>query len=147
MENNKELNKYAKLSLISVTLAGIFTSIHHYYEIGPNVLILISLIVILPIVLIKWFKYTRSKVALLTYGLISAWIVIGFGLVDGLFKHTLKVLGSYMSVLLRNLHGGNLPLPQINLLFEGTAILTFIASMFAAYYSCKFIKEVYNDKA
>jgi hypothetical protein len=139
--NNKELNKYAKLSLVSIMLAGIFASIHNYYEMGSHALILMSLIVILPIILIFWFKYTKSKVALSIYGLISVWIVIGFGLVDGLFKHTLKILSGYGLVFLKNLHGGNIPLPQFNIIFEGTALLTFIASIFVAYYSYKFIKK------
>lgn len=140
MNNDKRnLDRYAILSLLSVTLAGIFALIHRYYELGSVTLIFIFLVVIFPSILVLWFKHSRNRVALWIYGLISLGIVIVFGLVDGLFNHIFGLLGRYMSFLFRNLHGGNLPLPRFNIILEGTAILTFVASMFVLYYNHRFI--------
>jgi hypothetical protein len=146
MENLIE-NKYAKLSLISVTLTLMITSAHHIYELGPRLLILVPLLImmLLPSVFMLWFKHTRHKVALLAYGLFNAFVITGFGITDGLLDHTFKVVGSYIGA---SLPGGSEKVVGFSFLspiagdffFEGTGILTFIASMFVAYYGYKFIQ-------
>lgn len=82
-------------------------------------------------------------VLLLFYGLVNAWVIIGFGLVNGFWNHALKASLYY-------LHNGYLPpffaklfiTSQIGSFFyEGVGVLTFITSIFAAHFVYKVIKE------
>jgi len=135
--------KVMTLSLVSTVLTGILTSIHHVYEIGFGAIILALVVVVLPMLSMWRFRQTGSRVALWVYRLLTAWLVIGFGLVDGLWNHTIKPLGFQLHALL-SLHGGGTKAVEKavdgNFIYEGAGILTFVASMFAAYYGYKFIR-------
>lgn len=141
--------KYATRSLVSTLLTGILTSGHHAYEIGYKALVLALVIVVLPALSMRRFRQTGSKAALWVYRLLTAWLVIGFGLADGLWNHLIKTLGFYYVLL--PAHGGDAKLvertfsilpPEVgNFLFEGTGILTFVAGLFAAYYGYKFAQQ------
>jgi len=143
------LNKYSSLSLVSIITTAIFTSIHHSFEIGFAALILVLIFIVFPALLMHQFRNTGKKVFLWIYGLLTAWLVVGLGIVDGLFNHTLKFLHSQIQALIA-LHGGVSKVFENTvenayegtLIFEGTAILAFIASMFAAYYGYKFIRSI-----
>ena len=139
------LNKYASLSLISIIATAVLTSIHHFYEVGFLAVVLVLLFIGSPILLMQQFRNTERKVFLWLYGLLNTWLVIGLGLVDGLFNHTFKLLSFQVHTLLA-LHGGSTKTVEKafegNLIYEGTGILTFIASMFAAYYGYKFIQSI-----
>ena len=137
------LNKYASPSLISVIVTAVFTSLHHFYEIGFLAVVLVLLFIISPTLLMQQFRNTRKRVFLWIYGILSIWLVIGLGLVDGLFNHTIKLLSSQVHALLA-LHGGGTKAVEKtfegNLIYQSTGVLTFVASMFAAYYGYKFIR-------
>jgi len=136
-------NKYVTLSLISTIITAVFTSLHHTFEIGPLAVILVLLFIVSPTLLIWRFKNTGKKVFLWVYGLLNLWLVIGLGLVDGLFNHTIKLLSFQFQALLA-LHGGSTKTVEKafegNFIYQGTGILTFVASMFAAHYGYKFIR-------
>lgn len=146
MENLSE-NKYAKLSLISVTLTMMIALAHHIYQLGPRPLILMFFLtmLLLPSGLMLWFKQTGHKVALLGYGLFNAFVITGFGITDGLLDHTFKVVGPYLGA---SMPGGSEKVVGFSFLspaagdffFEGTGILTFVASLFVAHYGYKFIR-------
>lgn len=135
--------KFMSLSLISTVSTGILTSVHHVYEIGFGAILLALVVVVLPMLSMRWFKQTGSRAALWAYRLLAAWLVIGFGLVDGLWNHTIKPLGFQLHALF-SLHGGGTNsverASEWNFIHEGTGVLTFVASMFAAYYGYKFIR-------
>lgn len=141
--------KYATHSLVSTLLTGILTSVHHAYEIGYLAFVLGLVVVVLPALSMQWFRQTGSKAALWIFRLLTAWLVIGFGLADGLWNHVIKTLGFYYVLL--PAHGGDakvvertfsiLPPAVGNFIFEGTGILTFVAGLFAAYYAYKFAKQ------
>ena len=137
------LNKYASPSLISVIVTAVFTSLHHFYEIGFLAVVLVLLFIISPTLLMQQFRNTRKRVFLWIYGILSIWLVIGLGLVDGLFNHTIKLLSSQVHALLA-LHGGGTKAVEKtfegNLIYQSTGVLTFVASMFAVYYGYKFIR-------
>ncbi len=140
-------NKYARLSLISVTLTIVIATVHHIYQLGPrpSILTFFLIMLLLPSVLILWFKQTGHKVALLAYGLFNAFVIAGFGITDGLLNHTFKVVGSYLGASLpgasEKVVGFSFLSPAAgNFFFEGTGILAFIASLFVAYYGYKFIR-------
>lgn len=144
------LNDYGVLSLISVIATAVFTSIHHVYEIGFLAVALVLLFIVSPILLMQQYRKTGKKVFLWLYGLLNTWLVIGFGLVDGLFNHTLKLLSFQVHALLA-LHGGSTKAVEKafegNLIYEGTGVLTFVAGIFAAYYGYKFIRTNKQSKS
>jgi len=123
------------------------TTIHHIYELGFGMLIPGLILIVLPYTLSLWFKRTGNKLSLWLYGLLNAFVIVGFGLADGLLNHTLKTFG--YNVLL-SMHGGDVQLvkrifslsPPIvgDFFLESTGILTFIASLFAAYFGYRFIQ-------
>lgn len=143
-----ETNKYATLSLASTVLTGIFTSVHHSYEIGYKAIVLAVLVVVLPVLAMGWLKRTGSRVALWVYGLLTAWLVLAFGMIDGLWNHTINGLGSYVNNAVLSLHGSmpgegeNVTADALagNLIYQAAGVLTFIASAFAAYYGVKFLR-------
>jgi len=140
-------NKYESLSLISIIITGMFTSIHHTYEIGAHAIILVLLFMVLPALLMRWFRNTVNRVSLWIYGLLNVWLVVGLGLVDGFWNHTLKPIGFQIQALVA-LHGGGTVTGEKafegNIIYEVTGILTFVAGMFAAYYGIKFIQTNRN---
>ncbi|MDP2036142.1 MAG: hypothetical protein Q8L04_02080 [Ignavibacteria bacterium] len=137
------LSKYGALSIISVIVTAVLTFVHHFYEIGFLAVILVLLFIVTPILLMQQLRNTRKKVFLWLYGLLNTWLVIGLGLVDGLFNHTFKLLSFQVHVLLA-LHGGSTKVVEKtfegNLIYEGTGVLTFVTGIFAAYYGYKFIR-------
>ncbi len=140
------LTKAARLSLISLTITGILTSIHHLYRFEWDVFIPAMLVIFLPIVFMHWFLQSGKRVALWLYGVFSALIIIWFGIIDGGFDHTLRAINEYVLVPLgiSSLSVDLRLLPPSALsgefFYELTGILSFVASLFAAYYSYKFIR-------
>jgi len=136
-------NKYVKLSLASMIVTATLSSVHHAYELGVYAVILIGLFIVLPAVFMQWFSKTGNQGSLWAYGLLNAWLVVGLGWVDGLWNHVVKPLGLQLHALAA-LHGGGANVVEKgvegNFIYEGTAILTFVASIFAAYYGYKFIR-------
>lgn len=142
---SKAFSKYASLSLVSTIVTATFAAIHHTYEIGVHAVFLAVIFMALPALLMRWFKKTEKKSPLWIYGLLNTWLVVGFGLVDGLWNHILSPLGLNLHALM-SLHGGGSPTVdkaiEGNFIYDATGVLTFIASMFAAYYAYKFIQTV-----
>lgn len=143
MQENKETTPFANLSLLSITLTTILASISHAYEFGYHAFVAGFILLFLLCALNILFQRTRSMISLLFYGLVNAWVIIGFGLVNGFWNHALKVSLYY-------LHNGYLPpflakffiTPQIGSSFyEGVGVLTFIMSILAAHFGYKLIKE------
>ena len=141
-------NKYESLSLISIIITGMFTSIHHTYEIGAHAIFLVLLFMVLPALLMRWFRNTGNRVSLWIYGLLNAWLVVGLGLVDGFWNHTIKPIGFQIQALIA-FHGGGTVAGEKtfegNIIYEVTGVLTFVAGMFAAYYGIKFIQANRNS--
>lgn len=141
-------NKYVTPSLVSTIITGMFTSIHHTYEIGFQAIILVVLFIVTPTLLMRWFRKTGNRVSLWIYGLLNAWLVVGLGLVDGFWKHTLKPIGFQIQALIAFHGGGTVTGEKVfegNIIYKVTGILTFVASMFAVYYGIKFIQATRNS--
>lgn len=140
-------NEYAVLSLATTILTAILTSIHHSYEMGIHALILVVLFIILPSVFMAWFKKTESRGALWAYGLLDTWLVVGLGVVDGLWNHIIRPMGFSLHGLMA-LHGGAMggsgsaatDAGGGSIVYTLTGALTFVAAMFAAYYGYRFIQ-------
>lgn len=131
-------------ALLSVSLTALLASITHAYEFGTPALVVGGIAVALLAGLSGRYCRTGSRPALLAYGLLTVWIIAGFGVVGGLWNHAIKVALSAM-------HGGVLP-PALAPLFmspdlgsstyEGVGILTFVASLFAAYHGHRFARKI-----
>ncbi|MFA6978933.1 MAG: hypothetical protein WC209_06365 [Ignavibacteriaceae bacterium] len=140
-------NKYVTPSLVSTIITGVFTSIHHTYEIGAHAIFLVLLFIVLPSILMRWFVNTGKGIALWIYWLLTAWLVIGLGLIDGFINHAIKPIGFQIQALVA-LHGGGGATVENafegNIIYEVTGLLTFVASMFAGYYGVKLIRSIRN---
>ncbi|MBI3378548.1 MAG: hypothetical protein HY035_09160 [Nitrospirae bacterium] len=143
LQETKQTTPIAKLFLLSIALTVILASITHAYEFGHRAFIAGFILISLLCVLNIMCRRTSNKIFLVFYGLLNAWVIIGFGLFNGFWNHVFKVFLNY-------LHNGYLPpflaklfmTPQLgSFFFEGVGMLTFVVSMFAAYYGYKFIKE------
>ena len=135
------------LSLISVTAAAVVVSIHHFYRLGPEVLVPAVIITALPYLLQRHYRASRSRVALWGYTALVASIFLWFGFVDGFLDHVLKALGLQHTTLLPGGEATVVPTafhlwsPAAgNLFYEGTGILEFALSVAAVYLCFRFLR-------
>ncbi len=92
------LHRAARRSLLSIGVTAVLITINHLYALGPKAVGLGAVLIVVPTVLLSWFKRTRSPVAFGGYLAMNLWVVIGFGLFKGLWKHTLPVfVGTLLS--------------------------------------------------
>ena len=133
----------ATLSLVAVSATVILAAITHAAEFGYRALIAGLIGIALLCCMSILYQRTKKNVFLLFYGALNAWVIIGFGLVNGFWNHAFKVFLTY-------LHNGSLPpfLAKLfmtphtgSFLYEGAGALTFVLSMVASYYGYRLIKE------
>ena len=131
------VHRYARLSVISVLVTTALITINHLYSLGPSALGLGAVLVVLPATFLWWFRNTSSRLALAGYLLVNAWIVIGFGLQNGLWEVTLNLfLGSFLASI-----STSFPKPTIgDFWFEASGILTFVSSLFVLYFGAKLLQ-------
>ena len=145
---------YAKLSVISITVTAIITAVHHIYREGWVLLIPGALVVLLPLVLVRWFSASGSNIALSAYGVLNALIIVGLGIVDGFLDHVLNafivLFAATRGEAVDRLDRAFRVLPQTplvgDMLYELTGILTFVASMIAAYYWYRFMRATLAER-
>lgn len=127
----------ARRSLVSVSIAAVMITANHVYVLGPKAFGLGAVLLIGPTALLWWFRNTRSPVAFVTYLLMNLWIVVGFGLIKGLWGITLPLyLGTGLAAV-----STAYPSPTFGPYgFEATGILMFIASMFVAYSAYRLVE-------
>jgi hypothetical protein len=134
------INTYALRSLLSIEMLSVLTSIHHLDELGIVFLVPSVLAVGLPLIFIWWFLKKGSNVARWAYSTFAALLILGFGLYDGLWNHTIKVIVFFLRGADRVRMAG-LPFPPVGSVFhEVTGVLTFVAALIGAYFTYKFIR-------
>jgi len=135
-------HRYARLSLLSVTLTAILTTIHHYYKLGNGAFVLGVVIIFLPILFLSWFRKTKTTIPFILYILMNLWIIMGFGIVDGFWDSTIKV---YFSNFL--FHNSRLFIrsPLGSFPFEVTGVFAFVFSIFASFYGYKFSRAAITN--
>src|SRR5437773_11060231 len=138
------MHTYARRSLLSVIVTAVLITVNHLYPLGTRALGLGAVLVVLPTALLWWFRNTRSRVAFAGYMLMNLWIVVGFGLIKGLWKSTLPVfLGSLLASVSTSFPRPTLgPVP-----FELSGILTFIGSLFVLYYGYRLARANHDAAA
>ncbi len=148
-------NKYARLSLVSITVMMIVTSIHHVYRLGFGLLVPTIILTTLPYVLMRWYANSGNKAILKSYSFFSALMFIWFGFIDGFMDHVLKASGVQNTTFLP---GGEADVVKTaislwspeagNIFYEGTGVLTFIFGAIAMGYLVRMIQAQHiADKA
>src|SRR6058998_2186579 len=136
-EHGGHMQEAARRSLISVTLTAVMITANHLYVLGPKAFGLGAVLLVGPAALLWWFRNTRSSVAFAGYLFMNLWIVVGFGLIKGLWKSTLPV---FLGTLLASV-STSFPRPTLGPVpFELSGILTFIGSLFVLYYGYRLVR-------
>ena len=135
-----------KYSFAAIVAASIATTLHHVFRLGLHVLPMFAVISLMPVV--AYFMYRRSgqRLYLYGFGLANTFLFAWFGFVDGFLDHVLKALGIQNVTVLE---GSNVPVVETvyalwsreasNVFYEGTGIITFIASAVAIYYTYRLL--------
>jgi hypothetical protein len=130
---------YALRSLLGIESLSLITSIHHLVKLGTPFLLLALLTISLPILFMGWFLKNHKGTARWAYIITVALIILSFGLVDGLWNHTLKMIVFF----LRGADDANmagLPFPPVGSVFhEITGVLQFVTAIFGAYFGYQFV--------
>jgi len=140
-------NKYARLSLISITLMMFVTSVHHIFRLGYGLLIPTVILTALPYALMRWYGSSRNATVLKAYSLFSTLMFLWFGFIDGFMDHVFKAIGLQNTTFLP---GGQAEVVKTalalwspaagNIFYEGTGVLTFVVGVFAMGYLIKMIR-------
>jgi len=129
----------ARRSLVGIEALAILTSIHHLDELGVSFLVPALLIVGLPLVLMWWYLKKFSQAALWTYSTFVALVILGFGVSDGLWNHTIKLIVFLSRGASSDVMAG-LPFPPVGSPFhEVTGVLSLIAAVIAAFFGWRFV--------
>src|SRR5438093_1182091 len=113
----------ARQSLLSVVLTALAITINHSYVLGPRALVLGAVLVLVPAALLLWYRSTRTSIAFAGYLAMNLWIVVGFGIVKGLWG---MVLPLYLGTLLAS-HSAAYPSPTLGpYAYEASGILMFV---------------------
>lgn len=142
------IKQYSRYSLAAILLTGLVTTLHHVYRLGLGaVLPFIILTMLMPYLLMYWYRRTSSLIAISLYGLLNFLIFLWFGFIDGFLDHVFKALGLENVTFLA---GGeaevvetafSLGSPELgNFFYEGTGVLTSIISLFVLYYGYQLIR-------
>src|SRR6266516_4820338 len=131
------MHEAARRSLISVSLTAVMITANHLYVLGPNAFSLGAVLVVGPAGLLWGFRNTQSPVAFAGYLLMNLWIVVGFGVIKGLWGITLPLyLGTGLAAV-----SAAYPKPILGPYgFEASGILMFIGSLFVAYYAYQLLE-------
>src|SRR5437773_8086499 len=136
-EQARHVQEAARRSLVSVTLTVVMITANHLYVLGPKAFGLGAVLLVGPAALLWWFRNTRSSVAFAGYLFMNLWIVVGFGLMKGLWGITLPL---YLGTGLASLSSAY-PKPTLGPYgFEASGILMFIGSLFVAFYASRLVE-------
>src|SRR6266705_6381583 len=138
------MHEAARRSLISVSLTAVMITANHLYVLGPKAFGLGAVLLVGPAALLWWFRNTQSPVAFAGYLLMNLWIVVGFGVIKGLWKSTLPV---FVGTLLASL-STSFPRPTLGPVpFELSGIPTLIGSLFVLYYGYRLVRANHDAAA
>jgi len=131
------MHQAARRSLISVMLTAVIITANHLYVLGPKAFALGAVLLVGPAALLWWFRRSQSPFAFAGYLLMNLWIVVGFGLLKGLWWITLPL---YLGTGLASVSTAY-PNPMLGPYgFERTGVLWFIWSLFVAYYAYRLLE-------
>jgi hypothetical protein len=137
----QKLPMNALLSLTSIEALAVLTSVHHLDELGIMFLGPALIVVIVPLVLIWQWARKPGRPLLWAYGVYLTLMILGFGLYDGFWNHTLKISIFFLQGAHRNLMATSFPFfpPFVSIFHEVTGVLTFLVTLYAAYLGYRFL--------
>lgn len=140
-------NTVIRATLTSTMVTTVVTSVHHIYRLGLEFLLPALILVALLYILMHWFRASGRPLALWSFSATNGIIFAWFGFIDGFLDHVLKALGLNHTTVLP---GGEADVvttvyslwsPEAgNLFYEGTGVLTFLASVVALYYNYRLLR-------
>ena len=138
------LHRAARRSLLSMGVTAALITINHLPVLGPRAFGLGAVLIVAPALLLWWFKRTRSTVAFAGYLAMNLWVVIGFGLLKGLWKSTLPVfVGTLLSAL-----ATSYPRPTLAPVWvEVSGVAMFIGSAFVAAFAYQLVRVRWSTHA
>ncbi len=137
------IGRIGLLSLLSASLTAVLAAFTHSFLFGPPAFLAGAIVVALLAALAFGYQRSGRRLLLLPYALINLWIIVGFGIVGGLWDHAVKAV-------LCARHGGVVP-PSLepwftspglgSALIETAWIMTFLASLAAAVFGYRFLRS------
>jgi len=139
MNTQHDASRYGVRSLLSVMLTAIAITVNHWYVLGAGALGLGATLVVVPAALSWWRTRTQSRVAIASYLLMNAWIIVGFGFIKGFWEGALRLfLGTFLAA-----RSTAFPKPVIgSAVFELSGLLMFVGSLFVLFYACQLIRAM-----
>ena len=131
------MHSLMRRSLLSVLLTAAIITVNHLYPLGPRALLLGAVLTVVTAALWCRLRATYSRAAALGYLLMNLWIVVGFGLMKGLWRITLPL---FLGTLLASLSTA-FPAPTVGPYgYEASGILMFVGSLFVGYYAVRLLQ-------
>jgi ABC-type branched-subunit amino acid transport system substrate-binding protein len=136
MDSQNEFRRAGWRSVAAVAVTAIAITFNHVFTLGGGALFLGATLLAVPPALWIWFRRTGNRWALGAYGLMNAWIVVGFGLIKGLWDITLPIFaGTFLSSA-----SPAYPKPVFAAFgFEISGVAMFLGSIFVLYYGVQLI--------
>ncbi|MBT2538908.1 hypothetical protein [Arthrobacter sp. ISL-69] len=123
------------------------TVVHHVYRLGMEVLIASAILLVLPVLLMWWYRRRPSPATRWVYAVNAGLVFVYFGIIDGFLDHVLKALGLQNTTFLPGSDADivktvyHLWSPEAgHLFYESTGILTFVVGLGAIYFSYSFLR-------
>src|SRR6266568_7175265 len=115
---------------------SVVATFNHVFTRGSGAFVLGAALLAVPPALWIWFRRTGNRWALAAYGVMNAWIVVGFGLIKGLWDITLPIFaGTFLSSV-----STAYPKPVFGAFgFEISGVAMFLGSLFVLYYGLQLI--------
>jgi ABC-type branched-subunit amino acid transport system substrate-binding protein len=136
MDAQNEIRQAGWRSVVAVALTAVVITLNHVFTLGGGAFVLGATLLAVPPALWIWFRRTGNIWALAAYGIMNAWIVVGFGLIKGLWDITLPIFaGTFLSSL-----STAYPKPVFGAFgFEISGVAMILGSLFVLYYGLRLI--------
>jgi branched-chain amino acid transport system substrate-binding protein len=137
MDSQNEIRRAGWRPVIAVALTTVAITFNHVFTLGGVAFLLGATLLVLPPALWIWFRRTGNRWALAAYGVMNAWIVVGFGVIKGLWDITLPIFaGTFLSSV-----STAYPKPVFGAFgFEISGVAMFLGSLFVLYYGLQLIQ-------
>ncbi len=138
MDSQNEIQRAGWRSVVAVALTAVVITFNHVFTLGSGALLLGGALLAVPPALWIWFRRTGNRWALMAYGAMTAWIVVGFGVIKGLWDITLPIFaGTFLSSV-----STAYPKPVFGpLWFEISGVAMFLGSLFVFSYGLLLVRS------
>ncbi len=138
MDSQNEIRRAGWRSVVAVALTAAAITFNHVFTLGSSAFVLGVALLAIPAALWIWFRRTGNRSALAAYAVMNAWIVVGFGLIKGLWDITLPIFAGTFLFSVSTAY----PKPVFGAFwFEISGVAMFLGSLFVLYYSLQLIRS------